>query len=148
MIYTIGYQKMRDAGELVDELKKVGVTLLMDVRSRPYGRKPAFNRGTLDDFLQKNGIAYWWRGEQLGGFGKIQEVEIERLAKYHAHENKVICLLCMETDPDRCHRKTEIARRLEAYEVSATHLYSECFPKPEIYWQEPLRSSSHQKNIA
>ena len=122
MIYTIGYQKMKDANELVQELKKYGIKLLMDVRSRPYGWNPSFNHNVLDDFLQANGIAYWWMGEQLGGYVEIKEIEIQRLAQYAAHENKTICLMCMEADPDRCHRKTEIARRLEAYCVEATHL--------------------------
>jgi uncharacterized protein (DUF488 family) len=114
---------MKNLQELVDALKPHRVNILMDVRSKPYSRNKAFNRGdALDDFLQKNGIAYWWMGEVLGGFGKILEVRIQMLADYHAHRENVICLMCMEADPDRCHRKTEIARRLEAYSISATHL--------------------------
>lgn len=31
-------------------------------------------------------------------------------------------LMCLEADPDRCHRKTIIARRLEAFEIKLTHL--------------------------
>lgn len=122
MIYTIGYQKMKTAEELLKELQKREINLLMDVRSKPQGWNPQFRQNHLDDFLQKHGIAYWWMGKQLGGFGEIKEVEIERLAGYVAHENKTICLMCMEADPDKCHRKTDIARRLKAYGVVATHL--------------------------
>jgi hypothetical protein len=41
---------------------------------------------------------------------------------------RVICLMCMEVDPDRCHRKTEIAARLVALGVEVRHLKK--FGKP------------------
>ena len=122
IIYTIGYQKMKTAEELLKAIQKYDINLLMDVRSKPFGWNPQFHKNYLNDFLQKHGIAYWWMGEQLGGFGEIKESAIEVLAGYAAHENKTICLMCMEADPDKCHRKTDIAHRLEAYGVSATHL--------------------------
>lgn len=123
-IYTIGYQNMKTAGELLKALQKRNINLLMDVRSKPFGWNPQFRRNYLDDFLQKHGIAYWWMGEKLGGFNEIKEVEIEKLAGYAAHENNTICLMCMEAEPERCHRKTEISRRLEAYGVSVIHIQS------------------------
>ena len=122
MIYTIGYQNMKTTEELLKDLQKHHINLLMDVRSKPYGWNPQFHKDYLEDFLPKHGIAYWWMGEYLGGYGEIKESAIEMLAGYASQENKIICLMCMEADPDKCHRKSEIARRLEAYGVSATHL--------------------------
>jgi uncharacterized protein (DUF488 family) len=53
------------------------------------------------------GIAYQWAGERLGGFGKIENRALRALAELGA--GRVICLMCMEAYPDRCHRKTETA---------------------------------------
>jgi len=33
--------------------------------------------------------------------GKIHEIEIKRLAEYQGHDNKTICLMCMEAEPDK-----------------------------------------------
>jgi hypothetical protein len=55
-------------------------------------------------------IIYQWAGERLGGFGKIENRTLRALAELGA--GRVICLMCMEADPGRCHRNTEIAPRL------------------------------------
>jgi hypothetical protein len=36
--------------------------------------------------------------------------------------NRAICIMCMEANPDHCHRKTEIARRLAETGVQVDHI--------------------------
>jgi hypothetical protein len=40
----------------------------VDVRSRPYGRIPVFNRNAIQRWLPEAGIRYLWKGDILGGF--------------------------------------------------------------------------------
>ena len=120
MLYSIGYQHLADARQLADILNKHQVQILVDVRSRPFSRKAAFNKRVLEAVLAENGVTYLWMGHALGGFRSIKDQDIDRLAKWQ--HDKRACLMCMEADPDRCHRKNEIARRLEAHSVSVKHL--------------------------
>ena len=121
MIYTIGYQKMKDIDELVEILKAHEIEILIDVRSRPYGRKVAFNKKKLIEQLTAHGIRYKWAGQRLGGFSSIADEDIARLAEWQ--KDKTTCIMCMEADPDQCHRKNEIGARLaKHHQVQAHHL--------------------------
>jgi len=120
MLYSIGYQKLKNVGHLIRILKKFDIKHFMDVRSRPYGKRHVFNRKKLESALPKEGIDYLWMGRSLGGFSKIEEYEIDKLAVWQ--QNKSACLMCMEADPDTCHRKYEIARRLKTHGVEVEHL--------------------------
>jgi ATP-dependent DNA helicase RecQ len=119
VIYSIGYQKL-DQQTLIEILKARQVEVLVDVRSRPYGRNPVFNRNSMERWLPAAGIGYLWKGDILGGFAPIEEEAIEWLADYGCERS--VCIMCMEADPDKCHRKMEIGRRLEAYGVSVEHI--------------------------
>jgi len=70
--------------------------------------------------LPAAGIQYMWAGKTLGGFSEIDEADIRKLASWK--KERIACLMCMEADPDRCHRKNEIARRLKNYGVSVDHI--------------------------
>lgn len=118
-IYTIGYQKMTQ-DELVAELHACGVEILVDVRSKPYSRKKAFNKPALENRLSVSGIRYRWAGQHLGGFSEIKENAIADLADLAGR--KTVCIMCMEADPDQCHRSYEIGRRLADYGVGVHHL--------------------------
>jgi ATP-dependent DNA helicase RecQ len=121
VIYSIGYQGFRSAEDFVEVLKAHKVDLLVDVRSRPVARfNPTFSQGPLSSRLPLAGIAYQWAGEHLGGFGKIEDRALRELADMSA--GRVVCTMCMEADPDRCHRKTAIAARLVALGVEVRHL--------------------------
>ena len=122
MLYSIGYQKLQAGFELAAVLTEHGIDNLLDVRSRPYGRKHEFNKKNLEAMLSLAGIAYFWCGKTLGGFSQISESAIAGLAKWQA--DKTACLMCMEADPDRCHRKYDIAKRLSAYGVTVNHIKS------------------------
>jgi uncharacterized protein (DUF488 family) len=105
---------------LIEILKAHRVEVLIDVRSRPYGRIPVFNRNAMQRWLPAAGIGYVWKGDILGGFAPIEEEAIKWLADF-SHD-RFVCIMCMEADPDKCHRKTEIARRLQGCEVCVKHI--------------------------
>ena len=119
MIYSIGYQKL-DQKTLIEILKAHQVEVLVDVRSRPYGRIADFNRNAMQRWLPSAGIDYLWKGDILGGFAPIEEDAIRWLADFG--RERTVCIMCMEANPEKCHRKTEIARRIEAYGVSVEHI--------------------------
>lgn len=119
MIYTIGYQTLT-AARLILLLREHGVTHLIDVRSKPFSRFAAFNKKAIAARLHEAAIHYEWAGDRLGGFSDINEEAISQLAETARHNT--VCLICMEADPDRCHRKTEIARRLHRYNVPVHHI--------------------------
>ena len=110
-IYNIGYQG-RTQQEFIELLQAEGVTLLVDLRERPYSRKPGFSQKRLSQALHAAGIEYLWMGNLLGGFtcqrGAWQE-GCEQLAKL-SKEN-TIAMMCLEADYRQCHRK-EVAEML------------------------------------
>jgi len=120
MLYSIGYQNLKNIEKLQEILFEKGIKILLDVRSRPYGRKSSFNKKILETSLPVAGIEYNWAGKTLGGFSEIDEDDIKKLAVWQ--NDRIACLMCMEADPDHCHRKNEIARRLKKYGVSVNHI--------------------------
>ena len=121
MIYTIGYQKLRAIDELAEILKTHEIKILLDVRSKPYSRKAAFNKKKLIEQLPTHGIRYKWIGEKLGGFAAIADEDIAKLAEYQ--KGRTICIMCMEADPLKYHRYQEIGERLsDIHGVKADHL--------------------------
>lgn len=119
MLYSIGYQRIT-VEQLITILKKNKIEHLLDVRSKPYGRKYQFNRKSLSTMLTNQDIHYTWGGDTLGGFTKIEESAIKNLSKWQA--NKTACLMCMESDPEQCHRHFEIAARLTQYGITTHHI--------------------------
>lgn len=114
-IYTIGYQG-RTVEELHQAMAQHHIELLIDVRSKPYGRLTAFNRKRLEALIP----GYRWMGDRLGGFGEITDQAIADLAAL-AQSSRVL-LMCMERDPLQCHRQYELAARLQNHGFKAIHL--------------------------
>ena len=123
-IFTIGYEG-RSGDDLVAQLRDAGVDTLVDVRERPFSRKPDFRRKALEQLCVDAGIDYesWTRvgstGHQrvtLKATGDIREFmrrfrdfvkrgrdeELDALAK--RAEKGTIALLCYERSHDECHR--------------------------------------------
>src|SRR6185436_9130667 len=64
-------------------LRDAGVTAVADVRTAPYSRRhPQFNRETLREALQSEGIAYVYLGQKLGGRPSAPEFYSEGVADY------------------------------------------------------------------
>jgi uncharacterized protein (DUF488 family) len=119
LIYSIGYQK-HTLVTLTREMERLGVEVLVDVRSRLFSRNREFNRPALAAWFQGTGIDYTWRGDVLGGFAAIADSAIEWLADLG--RERIVCIMCIEADPERCHRKSEVGRRLGAYGVGVDHI--------------------------
>jgi len=120
VLFSIGYQSLKDPALLIKILQDHQVEFLIDVRSKPFGRNREFNRPQLSKAVRAAGIGYLWKGDSLGGFDEIGQEAIKGLAGWQ--RDKRACLMCMEADPDRCHRKNEIGRRLAELGVGVEHL--------------------------
>ena len=117
---AIEYQNLKNSEILKNILQEKGIKILLDVRSKPYSKKYAFNKKKLALLLPAAGIQYEWAGRTLGWFSKIDEADIKKLAFWQ--KEKVVCLMCMEANPDQCHRKNEIAYRLKTYGAEVHHI--------------------------
>lgn len=120
MLYSIGYQKLRDEHELIAILVQHGIDTLVDVRSRPASKRAKFNRQNLEQVIPAAGLRYVWKGDVLGGFGHIADETIVRLAQWQ--QDKSACLMCMEADHRQCHRHLKIGKMLSRHCVEVVHL--------------------------
>ena len=132
---TIGYQGA-SVPDLIAALRAAGVTTVLDVRAVPWSRRRAFAKRARDDSLAAAGIAYVHlgglgnpkagrdaaRAGNLAAYRAIYAAHLDTLgARVHLDEAAALastgkaCLLCMERDPQRCHRSLvadALARRL------------------------------------
>jgi uncharacterized protein (DUF488 family) len=125
-LYTIGHSN-RSLDDFLDMLHGLGIRQLVDVRSQPSSRRfPLFNRSTLGQALEAEGIAYAWFGHELGGMrrGKSDSPHTalaadgfrgyadymesaafaEGMMRLTALAVRPTAIMCAERDPDRCHR--------------------------------------------
>ncbi len=142
-LFTIGYEDATPA-RLVEALRGAGVTTLVDVRALANSRKPGFAKTALSAVLAEAGIGYRHvkalgtpaEGRAAVRAGRPAEMRrifgahlagleaqaaLAALAGQAGHET--ICLLCLESDPARCHR-TLVAEAVAATSgVAVTHLH-------------------------
>lgn len=123
-VFTIGYER-RDSDDLLARLLDAGVEILVDIRERPFSRKPDFRAGPLRAACESAGIHYesWPRlgstehqRTRLKATGDIGEFrkrfrdfakrgrssELADLAQLA--ENKTVALICYERVHEECHR--------------------------------------------
>lgn len=123
-VYTIGHSN-RPVEHLVARLKRHGVRVLVDVRSRPFSRhNPQFNRHEVAEVLRQAAIPYVWLGHSLGGMpddpalsvaGRANYEKIRATEKYQNGLSDLekgirsgstpVALMCSEQDPSGCHRR-------------------------------------------
>lgn len=121
-LWTIGYhgKTIREVIRLLDDHK---IQLLLDVRSRPYSKyNAAFNRNQL---IRELGPRYAWAGQCLGGKTGVRQPGYKECLKTLASKVQAmrVCIMCMEADPNRCHRKMWISQDLkELYGIDSIHL--------------------------
>lgn len=146
-VYTVGHGT-RTLEELAALLREAGVDLLVDVRRFPGSRRhPHFARESLEESLPALGVAYDWRGEELGGrrsrrrdgssrhpawrndaFGGYADymdtepfrTALERLER-EAAAGTAVAVMCAETLWWRCHRRL-IADALLMHGLEVVHL--------------------------
>ena len=138
--FSIGYGNRRIA-DFVTLLKRYGVRLLVDVRSKPYSRfQPDFGHRRLREHLERGGLAYELMGEALGGKpndpayyteGKIDYAKLEAAVSFQSGLDRLLALdqeqgplavMCAELKPERCHRTHLIGRALSRRGVALLHI--------------------------
>ncbi|QSB17550.1 DUF488 domain-containing protein [Natronosporangium hydrolyticum] len=129
-VVGVGYQQ-RPSAEFVDDLGRIGVSLVVDVRLTPLSRKSGFSKTALARALASAGICYEHRPElgnprpnRAGFTGSASELAAAR-SVYRAlleepnsalalddiaaaSEKQLVALLCYEADQQRCHRDVVI----------------------------------------
>jgi uncharacterized protein (DUF488 family) len=132
-LWTIGYERLMPPA-LVAELTAAGVQRVIDVRYRPQSRRPGMSKTRLAHLLAEHDIAYEHRRE----LGTPPEIRVlyrsgatrRATAEFAAHLERNVsgplddlaaelpyapptALLCLEADPDHCHRSV-VAAELQA----------------------------------
>ncbi len=139
VVYTIGHGAEKLL-HFLSNLERHGITLVVDVRSRPYSRISMYNRDQIEGILQRNGISYTYLGKSLGGKpadecfydeqGYVLYALIAESPFFKDGVRKVVAeakaervaLLCAEIDPTHCHRHLLVGRVLDAAGVAVVHL--------------------------
>jgi uncharacterized protein (DUF488 family) len=139
-IFTIGHSNKK-IEDIMSLLKQNNVEFLVDVRSVPYSRYvPQANREAIQLASDDAGIKYVFMGDQLGG--RPADVEIkDNLGNYDYSEfastdkfreglkhlfngakKYILCILCSEEDPVKCHRGLLISRELAKLGIEVRHI--------------------------
>ncbi len=139
-VFTIGHSN-HSAEKFAVLLKRHGIEVLVDIRSRPYSRHaPQFNAKGIEATLSDNGIRYLFMGRELGGRpeaetfydtkGRVDYALVEKSRSFldgiksveREIQNNRISLLCSEEDPTRCHRRLLVGRALEERGFTLRHI--------------------------
>jgi uncharacterized protein (DUF488 family) len=144
-IYTIGYEGA-GIGAFVETLQQAGVELVLDIRAAPVSRKKGFSKAPLSAHLEEAGIAYRHlrglgtpkRGRDAAHAGDRETFERIFLAHMNEPEalldlgeairlgeERPICLLCLERDPEQCHRLIVAERMAEQTGQDIRHLFAD-----------------------
>ncbi|MBX5443079.1 MAG: DUF488 domain-containing protein [Solirubrobacteraceae bacterium] len=126
-LFTIGYERLLPL-ELAAELRHAGVARVIDVRFRPQSRRAGMSKTRLGELLRDHGILYEHRRE-LGTPPDIRPLfhrgdREQARAAYRAHveaeapdaldrlaaelanpATPATALLCLEAEPEGCHRR-------------------------------------------
>lgn len=164
-IYSIGHGG-RTFERLVDTMTTYEVGYLIDVRSVPYSKyQPWSSKRPLERALRatelRTELRYVFMGDVLGGMPKDPDVHtdgrvdydklartprflqgLERLLSAHA-QSLILCLLCAEGKPERCHRTRLIGRSLERRGVRVQHI----LPDNAVVDQTTILPESRQQSL-
>lgn len=140
-VFSIGHGG-RTMDVLVEQLRRLEVSYLIDVRSSPYSRfQPEFSRAPLSAQLDLHQVRYVFMGDLLGGRpddrdcydaeGKVDYQRcrtkpfflrgIERLLTAYTKGMRV-CMLCSEGKPWECHRSKLVGWVLQEHSVDVEHV--------------------------
>ena len=124
VLYTIGYEG-RSIDNFIEVLRNRNIKRIIDVRELPISRKKGFSKTSLQSALCKNKIDYihirelgspkpirdslhenWDYDTFFSSYKKCLSSELDSVN--HAIEIAEMgdgCLLCFESDSNKCHRK-------------------------------------------
>ena len=144
-IYTIGYEGAA-LPAFIRTLKDAGIALVLDIRAAPVSRKKGFSKHQLARHLDEAGIGYRHlrglgtpkRGRDAAREGDIEA--FERIFLEHMQEPEALldlgealalaqeqpaCLLCLEREPEHCHRLIVGERMARESGQTLRHLFVE-----------------------
>ena len=142
-IYTIGYERAEPQAFL-RTLSEAGIKLVLDIRAQPVSRKKGFSKNQLAALLAAEAIAYRHlrglgtpkagreaakRGD-IDAFARIFQMQMEE-PEAHADLSEALrlsgetpsCLLCLEREPEHCHRLIVAQRMAELSGRDIKHLF-------------------------
>jgi uncharacterized protein (DUF488 family) len=123
-IFTIGYEGAT-VPEFIAALKQAGIERVIDVRALPLSRRPGFSKSPLKGALDEAGIDYIHlkalgtpaEGRAAARAGRHAELEriysgqlelpeaiAQSVQMLELAREKPSALLCMEREPEHCHR--------------------------------------------
>ena len=141
-IFTIGYEGAT-VGEFVAALEKAGVKRVIDVRALPLSRRPGFSKTPLSGALEEAGIDYVHlkalgtpsEGRTAARAGRhadmariyagqleLPEAMVQSAQMLELASEKPSALLCMEREPEHCHRSLLLEAAAPGADV--VHLYA------------------------
>ena len=142
-LFTIGYQGAGLAG-FVDCLTSNAVHMLVDIRFSPFSRRPEFRQGPLRVAVEQAGIGYkhlHYLGNPPESRAAAQAGDMTRYrALFQAHldtgaartaraevlellRGGPTCLMCLERQPEDCHRLMVAERLAAEASLSVEHLH-------------------------
>jgi uncharacterized protein (DUF488 family) len=145
-VATIGYENTTVPAFLAS-LQAAGVELLVDVRAVASSRRPGFAKSKLAanvggvgiDYLHLRGLGTPADGRAAARAGRHDEMkaifrehmrtsaaqdDLETLAGL-VRAGRRVCLLCLEANPEHCHRTLVAEALAEMVPVHVTHLHPE-----------------------
>ena len=141
-IFTIGYEGAT-VGEFVSALQKAGVERVIDVRALPLSRRPGFSKTPLRGALEEAGIDYVHlkalgtpsEGRTAARAGRhadmariyagqleLPEAMVQSAQMLETASEKPSALLCMEREPEHCHRSLLLSA--VAGDAEVVHLFA------------------------
>ncbi|MBI4684279.1 MAG: DUF488 domain-containing protein [Nitrospirae bacterium] len=127
-IYTLG-TGIRSEEDFIEILLSYDIKTLIDVRSFPRSKIPAFTREYLERLLQRENISYVYLGKELGGFRKggyeaytmTEDFKKGIDVLEDIAQKGLSVIICAERFPWKCHRKW-IARELHRRGWQVEHI--------------------------
>jgi uncharacterized protein (DUF488 family) len=143
-LYTIGYESAT-VERFLEALRAAGVQVVVDVRAIAASRRPGFAKTRLAESLRSAGIEYLHlRGlgtpaegraaARAGKHDELRRIYLEHLATGPARDDldelarlvaadRSVCLLCLEADPEHCHRSLVAETVRARLDIEVTHLH-------------------------
>ena len=141
-IFTIGYEGAT-VGEFISALQRAGVERVIDVRALPLSRRPGFSKTPLKGALEEAGIEYVHfkalgtpsEGRTAARAGRhadmariyagqleLPEAMVQAAQMLEMTSEKPSALLCMEREPEHCHRSLLLSA--VAGDAEVVHLFA------------------------
>jgi uncharacterized protein (DUF488 family) len=154
-LFTIGHSNIA-ADRFVAMLREADVGAIADVRSVPASRRfPWFSAKALGERLAREGIAYEFFGEELGGRPREPALYCDGVADYEAMaarpefragldrlvaeaQRRRVCLMCAEREPLDCHRCLLVGRALAERGLAVGHILHDGTVEPNVATEQRL----------